>query len=139
VVDAQNGVIYTAPTGAFPVTSRAGNKYLLILYDFDLNAILVEPMKARSDDEALRANTALYKTLTARGCKPNLNILNNEASRAIKRAITKSGATYQLVEPHNHRVNAAERAIRTFKNHFMATASCPNSRWRMPLLMQPGI
>ena len=26
----------------------------------------------------------------------------------------------QLVEPHNHRVNAAERAIQTFKNHMIA-------------------
>jgi hypothetical protein len=73
-----------------------------------------------SDNDALRAYEALYQTLTARGCKPSLNILNNEASRAIKRAITKTGATYQLVKPHNHRVNAAERAIRTFKNHFIA-------------------
>jgi hypothetical protein len=46
--------------------------------------------------------------------------LDNEASRAIERAITTSGATYQLVEPYNHRVNSAERAIRTFKNHFIA-------------------
>jgi hypothetical protein len=107
VADAQNGVIYTDPTGAFPVTSRAGYKYLLVLYDFDSNAILAELMKARSDDEALRAYEALYRTLTNRGCKPNLNIMDNEASRAIKRAITKSGATYQLLEPHNHRVNAA--------------------------------
>ena len=120
LVDAHNGVIYTDPTGAFPVTSRAGHKYLLVLYDFDSNAILAEPMKARSDDEALRAYEALYNTLTTRGCKPSLNILDNEASRAIKRAITSSGATFQLVEPHNHRVNAAERAIRTFKNHFIA-------------------
>jgi hypothetical protein len=43
VVDAQNGVIYTDPTGAFPVTSQAGHKYLLVLYDFDSNAILAEP------------------------------------------------------------------------------------------------
>ena len=26
----------------------------------------------------------------------------------------------QLVEPHNHQVNAAEREIQTFKNHFIA-------------------
>jgi hypothetical protein len=134
VVDAQNGVIYTDPTRAFPVTSRAGNKYLLILYDFDSNAILAEPMKARSDDEALRAYAALYKALPARGCNPNLNILDNEASRAIKRAINKSGATYQLVEPHNHRANAAKRVIRTFKNHFIAglcstDPSFPVSMW----------
>jgi hypothetical protein len=99
VVDAQNGVIYTDPTRALPVTSRAGNKYLLILYDFDSNAILAEPMKARSDDEALRAYAAIYKTLTYKGCKPRLNILDNEASRAIKHAITTSGTTYQLVDP----------------------------------------
>jgi hypothetical protein len=77
-------------------------------------------MKTRSDDDALRAYGALYQTLTTRGCKPSLNILDNEASRAIKRAITRTGATYQLVEPHNHHVNAAERAIPTFKNHFIA-------------------
>jgi hypothetical protein len=55
----------------------------------------------------------LTNTITIRGCKPSLNILDNEASQTIKRAITKSDATYQLVEPHNHRVN-------TFKNHFIA-------------------
>jgi hypothetical protein len=97
LVGAHNGVIYTDPTGAFPVTSRAGHKYLLVLYDFDSNAILAEPMKARSNDEALQAYKALYDTLTTRGCKPSLNILDNEASRAIKRAITNSGATFQLV------------------------------------------
>eukprot|EP00978_Attheya_sp_CCMP212_P040859 scaffold227432_cov49-Attheya_sp.AAC.1 len=29
----------------------------------------------------------------------------------------------QLVEPHNHRVDAAERAIQTFKNHTIAGLS----------------
>ena len=40
----------------------------------------------------------------------------------------------QLVEPHNHRVNAAERAIQSFKNHFIAGLSIgdknfPNILW----------
>jgi hypothetical protein len=30
---------------------------------------------------------------------------------------------YQLVRPHCHRRNAAERAIRTFKDHFVAGLS----------------
>ena len=34
-------------TGAFPFKSSRGNQYLYILYDFDSNAILVEPMKSR--------------------------------------------------------------------------------------------
>ena len=34
-------------TGAFPFKSSRGNKYLYILYDFDSNAILVQPLQTR--------------------------------------------------------------------------------------------
>ena len=42
--------------------------------------------------------------------------------------------TFQLVPPHNHRQNAAERAIKTFKAHFLSTlATCdpeyPITKW----------
>jgi hypothetical protein len=120
LADVHNNVVYTDLTGAFPITSQAGNKYMLLMYDYDSNAILVETMKSRSDVEALRAYDVLYTILTDRGLAPALNILDNEASTALKRQIRKTGASYQLVEPHNHRVNAAERAIRTWKNHFIA-------------------
>jgi hypothetical protein len=46
--------------------------------------------------------------------------MDNEASQAVKDLLTKDfGLEYQLVPPHIHRRNAAERAIRTFKNHFI--------------------
>ncbi|KAL7501856.1 hypothetical protein ACHAXN_000039, partial [Cyclotella atomus] len=41
-------------------------------------------------------------------------------SKTIKRYIKEQKADLQLVEPDNHRVNAAEHAIQTFKNHFIA-------------------
>jgi hypothetical protein len=39
-----------------------------------------------------------------------------------------------LVPPHNHRVNAAERAIATFKEHFISALAtvdknCPLQLW----------
>jgi hypothetical protein len=34
------GQIYTDQTGRFPVVSSKGNKYIMILYDYDSNAIL---------------------------------------------------------------------------------------------------
>ena len=46
--------------------------------------------------------------------------MDNKASQKIKQAIHKKSAAYQLVTPHNHRINTAERAICTFKNHFIA-------------------
>ena len=46
--------------------------------------------------------------------------MDNEASAEIKKMLTKQEVKYQLVEPHSNRTNAAERAIHTFKNHFIA-------------------
>jgi hypothetical protein len=40
---------------------------------------------------------------------------------------------YQLVPPHIHRRNAAERAIRTFKNHFIAGLSSTNPHFPLHL------
>ena len=42
------------------------------------------------------------------------------ASQSLKQFMTSEGIDYQLVPPGVHRRNAAERAIRTFKNHFIA-------------------
>ena len=46
--------------------------------------------------------------------------MDNEASQELKRAIIKNKITYQLTPPNIHRTNAAERAIRTYKNHFLS-------------------
>ena len=46
--------------------------------------------------------------------------MDNEASKALKEFLHEEGTEHQLVPPHQHRRNAAERAIRTFKNHFIA-------------------
>jgi hypothetical protein len=114
------GQISTDLTGQFPVTSGRGNKYILVLYDYDGNAILAEPMKNRSDNEHLRAYNKLHQFLVDRGFKPLLQKLDNEASNALKRTIRDKDIDFQLVPPHTHRRNAAERAIQTFKNHFVA-------------------
>ena len=51
----------------------------------------------------------------------DLQILDNEASKAYKQTITSDwGIKFQLVPPHTHRRNATERAIRTFKAHFLS-------------------
>jgi hypothetical protein len=46
--------------------------------------------------------------------------MDNEASAALKKYFTEKEMNYQLVPPHCHRTNAAERAIRNFKEHFKA-------------------
>jgi hypothetical protein len=46
--------------------------------------------------------------------------LDNEASKLLKTYLHQQNITFQLVPPYSHRRNAAERAIRSFKDHLIA-------------------
>jgi hypothetical protein len=114
------GQIYTDQTGRFPVVSSKGNKYIMILYDYDNNAILAQPIKDRTAPELLKAFQVMEQELVARGLKPKLMKLDNEASKLLKTYLHQQDITFQLVPPYSHRQNLAERAIRSFKDHLIA-------------------
>jgi hypothetical protein len=116
----QTGKIFTDQTGKFPAFSSRGYNYILVLYDYDSNAILAEPIKSRKQDEIVKAYKALHAYLTKRGLRPKLQKLDNEASKLLRDEMDTLDVNWQLVPPHIHRRNSAERAIRTFKNHFLA-------------------
>jgi hypothetical protein len=121
VVD--QGQLYTDLTGKFPVRSRKGNSYVVVCYVYDCNYVKVIPMKSRSASEWVKAYDTIHQELTVKGFKPRLQTLDNEASTALKNFFTTNDVDYQLVPPHCHRRNAAERAVRTFKEHFVAGIS----------------
>jgi len=114
------GLSYSDLTGRFPVQSSRGNNYILALYDYDSNAILVEPLRNRQDTTILAAYQKSLDTLRRAGCPPKVHRLDNEASKLLKSLLSDNNIDYQLTPAHIHRRNAAERAIRTFKNHFIA-------------------
>ena len=114
------GQIYSDPTGRFVAPSSSGNSYMLVVYDYDSNMIFAEPMKSKSGADHLAAYKQVHSLLTSRGLKPQLQRLDNEASTALQNFMHAEQIDFQLVPPHVHRRNAAERAIRTFKNHFIA-------------------
>jgi hypothetical protein len=118
IIDADQ--IYTDQTGIFPVVSRKGNKYIMILYDYDSNAILAQPIKDRTAPKLLKAFQVMEQELVARGLKPKLMKLDNEASNLLKTYLHQQDITFQLVPPYSHIRNSAERAIRSFKDHLIA-------------------
>ena len=69
---------------SLPVTSSRGYKYIFVLYVYDVNPILLENMKNRTQEEHLCAYNALYLCLICAGFKPKLHCLDNEASEFIK-------------------------------------------------------
>jgi hypothetical protein len=46
--------------------------------------------------------------------------MDNQATKHKKKILNKNECKLQLVEPHNHRVNAAEHAVQTLKDAFIA-------------------
>ena len=120
---------FTDLTGPFPSVSSRGNKYVLIAYDYDSNAILATPVKTRRAGEMTKAFKHLYNKLAKRGSAPKALILDNEISGELKRALDTYDLTYQLAPPPQHRRNAAERAIQTFKNHFIAGLCSTNPNY----------
>ena len=73
--------------------------------------------------------------LTKRGFKHILIIIDSVVSKAVQVYLEAKNLNIKLVEPHNHRVNAAERAIQTFNNNVIAglstyNASLPSLFWK---------
>jgi hypothetical protein len=120
LTDNNKGTIYTDLPGKFPVRSFQGHQYIFLTYVYDINAILVRPMESRKKASMEKAFKDIYSYLTMKNFKPKLHIMDNECSKTIKTFIQEQGTKIKFVKPHIHRVNAAERAIQTFKNHFIA-------------------
>ena len=80
----------------------------------------MEPLKNCVGISIVNAYTNLLDRLKKSGLKPKLQKLDNEASQALRNYMHEQAIDFQLAPPHCHRRNAAERAIRTYKNHLIA-------------------
>jgi hypothetical protein len=62
--------MFSNQTGQFPTQSQQGNKYIMVMVEIHSNAILVEPMKSRKDEEMIQAYNALLLRLKCAGIVP---------------------------------------------------------------------
>ena len=70
--------------------------------------------------------------------------MDNEVSDAYKQAIIDMQMEYQLITPHVHRANIAEKAIQTFKGHFISIMagvddSFPLHLWTLNMLRPSNV
>jgi len=128
--------MFTDQTGKFPYLSSRGNRYQMILYHVDSNSIWVECTKNKTEGEMILARSRALIRMRACGIIPKRQVLDNEASKAYKQTIKESGMEYQLVPPDDHCRNIAEKAIQTWKDHFIATLSGTSSNFPLHLWCQ---
>ena len=119
-------------TGRFPVTSRNGAQYLFVsVLD---GYIHIETMKTRHHTEYVAAYKRTLNFFARFGRRPAFQRLDNETSAPLEAFALANNITIQYCPPHTHRSLKAERAIRTLKNHLVATLctadpDCPLTLW----------
>jgi hypothetical protein len=94
-------------TGSFPFMFLDGSICFLVMYHYKSNCILVSPIVGLDDKSVFTAYEKRFKELESKGFKPKFNVMDNQAMKHMKQFLTKNECSLQLVEPHNHRVNAA--------------------------------
>ncbi|KAL7501936.1 LOW QUALITY PROTEIN: hypothetical protein ACHAXN_000591, partial [Cyclotella atomus] len=135
VFDATKKTMYSDQTGKFPIPSSQGNKYIMVAVELDGNYIDAEPLKTRGTESLIKSYQAIFNRWKAtQVISPNWHILDNEAPEAFKQAIRENQCRVELTPADQHRRNAAERAIQTFKGHFISVLAgvsdnYPINRW----------
>jgi len=134
LADQNENTIYSDLCGRFPVRSFSGMNYIFVAYIYTINAIIIRPMKSRNDECMVATFKDIYEYLQSKKLAPKLHVLDNECFKAVQRYIKGQQVNIQLVEPHNHRVNAAETAVKAVKYHMLAALAtidptCPLQLW----------
>ncbi len=100
--DRHSSIVYHNLTGSFPFMSFDSSVCFFVLYNYESNAILATPIAGLDDVSIFNAYKKYFKELTAKGFKPKLNILDNQATKHIKKILTENDCKLQVVKPHNH-------------------------------------
>ncbi len=134
--DKPTGLLYTDLTSTFPFISLNGKVCFLIVYHYKSNTILALPIANFTNETILTVYKHQFELLESRGHKILLNIMDNQASRVIKRNLTINQCENLLVEPTNHGVNVAEHAIQPLKAHFISALATTDSKFSLQLWNQ---
>ena len=111
---------YADQTGKFPVTSGSGNNYALVARHYDCNVTLAEPIRNRKGPTIVQARKVALQRLRRAGVACSFVMLDNECSHALQEFFHDEAIKLQKAPAGARRRSSAERAIRTFKSHFIA-------------------
>jgi hypothetical protein len=88
--DKNSGIVYHDLTGSFPFMSLDGSICLLVLYHYKSNFILGTPIAGLDDKSIFEAYKTRLEELKSKGFKPKLNVMDNQATKHIKKFLTKN-------------------------------------------------
>jgi len=81
--------LYNDLTRNFPFMSIDGSVCFFVMYHYKTNAILVKAITNVDDCSILDAYKEIFETLEAKRYKPKMNLMDNQATKYIKKFLTK--------------------------------------------------
>ncbi len=97
IADNNNGIVYHDLMGLFPFMSLDGSVCFFVLYHYKSNCILSAPITGLDDTSIFNAYKTQFVELAAKGFKPKLNLMDNQATKHIKKNLTKTSANCSLL------------------------------------------
>ena len=114
----RNSAMFSDLTGRFPATARDGSQYILLsVYK---RYIHLELLASRSDAAIIDAFTRTHQWFIQLGHFVQFQVMDNEAPKSLRQHFIAQDIQFEFVPPFTHRANKAERAIQTFKRHFIS-------------------
>ncbi len=88
--DKNNGIVYHGLTKSFPFMSLDGSVCFFVLYHYESNCILPAPIAGLDDVSIFNAYKMQFEELVAKGLTPKLNVMENQATKHIKKFLTEN-------------------------------------------------
>ena len=114
------GIISTGQTGHFPIFSIMWMQYIMVLYNYDSNAILAQAYRSCIGQKIVDNYNKVYKCLQKAVVIPVIQQIDNEVSNRLIKSIEEKNLDYQVASPHDHYLNPVKRAMQIFKNHLIS-------------------
>ncbi len=92
--DKNGEIVYHNLTRNFLFMSYDGNVCFFILYHYESNAILGTPIAGLNDVSIFNAYKKQFGDLAAKGFKPKLNVMDNQATKKKSHQKRVQGATH---------------------------------------------
>jgi hypothetical protein len=119
LLDAITGTLYTNITCAFPVRSFKTMQYVLVIYIYNLNAIIVWAMPTCTNASMVQAFTKVISILKSSSYYLALNVMDNKCSAGVEKYIRSEAINIQLGPPTTIE-QMPPSTIATFKEHFIS-------------------
>jgi hypothetical protein len=86
--DKLSGIVYNDCTGNFPYMSLDGNISFFVMSHYKTNTILITPIACLDSKCILEAYKLNFEYLVSKGFKPKVNMMDKQATKAIKAYLT---------------------------------------------------